>query len=164
MQRYHIFQYRQQLFRNFRKDYSATFWCFIPQLFGVLFRNFSLLHCLFSRCLYQMLRVIHRRLTIYDNHPLIMPPLMPVPLVWLHRASQSASEGTVGHIGPRGEFQRGARRQQLTRGNLSRSALSAYHERFGTHYNNPSFGSAAEREVVVVVYRLTMKRDVLRRD
>ena len=45
-----------------------------------------------------------------------------------------------------------------------RGARATCYERFGTHYNNPSFGSAAEREVVVVVYRLTMKRDVLRRD
>ena len=83
---------------------------------------------------------------------------------WLHRASRSASEGTVGHIGPRGEYHEAPGVNRGPPGNLSRGARATYYERFGTHYNNPSFGSAAEREVVVVVYRLTMKRDVLRRD
>ena len=83
---------------------------------------------------------------------------------WLHRASRSASEGPVGHICSRGEFHEAPGVNRRPPENLSRGAWATYYERFGPHYNNPSFGSAAEREVVVVVYRLTMKRGVLRRE
>ena len=83
---------------------------------------------------------------------------------WLHRASRSASEGPVGHLRSRGEFHEAPGVNRGPPGNLSRGAWATCYERFGTHYNNPSFGSAAEREVVVGVYRLMMKRDVLRRD
>ena len=35
--------------------------------------------------------------------------------IWLHRARQSASEGTVGHIRSRGEFHEAAKRQKRSR-------------------------------------------------
>ena len=41
---------------------------------------------------------------------------------WLHRASQSASEGTVGHIGPRGEYHEAPGSDSEPSGNLARSS------------------------------------------
>ena len=50
IRRYHIFQYRQQLFRNFRKDYSATSRCFVPQLFVIALLVLSRLNCFIMVC------------------------------------------------------------------------------------------------------------------